>query len=76
MVGGADPERRQRRIHTAPRDSLITDGLDEPVVGQLPDGVVERVDIDVHVALDHRIAEAPLDLVGVNIPTVKDAEDE
>jgi hypothetical protein len=64
------------RAHAAARHPLLGDSRDQPVLLELPDGVVEGTDVDAHVAFDHRRLEPASDLVGMKVAPVQHAENE
>ncbi len=64
------------RTHAAARDPLLGDGGDQLVLFELADRIIERADIHIDVAFDHRRLEPALDLIRVEIAAVQYAEDE
>jgi len=46
------------------------------LLGQLPNRVIERADLDIQIALDHRRLQAALDLVGVHILAMEHAQNQ
>src|SRR5258708_1596304 len=51
--------------HAAARHALASYRGNEAGFGELTNRVIERADVDIGIALDHGVAEAPLDLVGI-----------
>src|SRR5262249_25488688 len=64
------------RPYSPARDSLLIDRGDETVAGEAAHGVIERPHVNIGIALDHRVREAPLDLVRMEIAPVEHSQDE
>jgi hypothetical protein len=60
--------------HAAPSYALLSDRAEQTGFRKLIYGVVERADIHIRKALDHGLSQTPLDLVGVKVASVKNAE--
>src|SRR5690242_5468296 len=63
------------RPKTAARHPFLSDGLDQAFLLELANSVIERADVHIDVAFDHRRLEPALDLIGMKIAPVEDAED-
>jgi hypothetical protein len=48
---------------------------DIPRFDQLPDGIIKGADVDVGIALDQSVTEAPFNFIGMQVTAVKGAED-
>src|SRR6476659_9849011 len=64
------------RSHPAARHALLCEHRDQAVLFELPHRVIERADVHIGVALDHRRLEATLDFVRVKIAPMQYPENE
>src|SRR4051812_16513772 len=62
--------------HPAARHALLRDGRDRAPPLQLADGIIERADVQIEIAFDHRGLEPAPDLIGMEIAPVEHPEDD